>query len=72
MKNIRLLLKFGFFTLILLVLGVLTYRVAVTQVNNPGNFPETGHTITGEFLDFYQQIPNPELIYGYPTDDEQR
>lgn len=66
MKNIRLLLKFGFFTLTLLVLGILTYRVAVTQVNNPGNFPETGHTITGEFLDFYQQIPNPELIYGYP------
>ncbi len=70
MKTLRSLLKIGFFTLILLALGVLTYQIAVTQVENPGNFPETGHTITGEFLDFYQQIPNPELIYGYPITEQ--
>ncbi|GAB4581106.1 MAG: hypothetical protein Fur0022_38530 [Anaerolineales bacterium] len=40
------------------------------QVTVPGNFPETGHTITGEFLAFYQQIPNPELIYGYPITEQ--
>lgn len=67
---IRAFLKFGFFASVLLILGVLTYRVAVTQVSSPGNFPETGHTITGEFLAFYQQVPDPELVYGYPITEQ--
>ena len=29
-------------------------------------FPETGHTITGEFLAFYEQASDPQLLYGYP------
>jgi hypothetical protein len=29
-------------------------------------FPETYHTIEGEFLDFYQSFPNPQLVFGYP------
>ena len=64
--KLRLLFKSGFFTIILAVLGALTYQIAVTQIGNPGHFPETGHTIEGEFLAFYQQVSNPELIYGYP------
>jgi hypothetical protein len=29
-------------------------------------FPETGHFVSGEFLQTYESIPNPELIYGLP------
>jgi hypothetical protein len=29
-------------------------------------FPQTGHYVSGEFLQVYESIPNPELIYGYP------
>lgn len=29
-------------------------------------FPETGHWVTGEFLETYQAVPNPIEIYGYP------
>lgn len=65
MKTLRPLLKFGLLACLLLLLGV-TYRIAMMQVAPPGDFPETGHTITGEFLAFYQQVPNPELVYGYP------
>lgn len=66
MKTLRSLLKIGLFASILLILGTLTYQIAVMQGTPPGDFPETGHTITGEFLAFYQQVPNPELVYGYP------
>jgi hypothetical protein len=29
-------------------------------------FPETGHTLSGEYLTFYTSIPNPEEVYGFP------
>ncbi|NUM48700.1 MAG: hypothetical protein HUU38_28670 [Anaerolineales bacterium] len=67
---IRSLLKISLFASILLILGALTYQIALTQVAPPGNFPQTGHTITGEFLTFYQQVPNPELVYGYPITEQ--
>jgi hypothetical protein len=66
MKTYRPLLKFGIFTALLLGLGALTYRVAITQNGGPRYFPETGHTLEGEFLDFYQRVSDPELVYGYP------
>ncbi len=32
-------------------------------------FPETGHTVAGEFLSFYERNPDPILVYGYPITD---
>jgi len=29
-------------------------------------FPETHHTVTGDFLAFYESALNPELVFGYP------
>jgi len=29
-------------------------------------YPQTGHYVSGEFLQVYKSVPNPELIYGYP------
>lgn len=66
MKKLRSFLKFGIFAGLILLLGAFTYRIAVMQGPVPGNFPQTGHTLTDEFLAFYEQVPNPELVYGYP------
>lgn len=32
-------------------------------------FPETGHYVRGDFLDFYESNPHAEQIYGYPITD---
>ncbi len=37
-----------------------------TGPDNQRYFPETGHWVTGEFLEIYQAAPNPIEIYGYP------
>jgi hypothetical protein len=29
-------------------------------------FPETGHSVRGDFLRFYKSVQNPTLIFGYP------
>ena len=33
-------------------------------------FPETGHSVKGEFLQFYKNARNPQLIYGYPISEQ--
>ncbi len=37
-----------------------------TEPDSQRYFPETGHWVTGEFLETYQGVPNPIEIYGYP------
>lgn len=54
---------------ILFVLASTTPSVA--QTVTPGQdderyFPETGHTVSGDFLFAWESVPNPELIYGFP------
>jgi len=66
MKIFKSLLKFGLFTAALIFLAGVTYQIAITQNGSPRHFPETGHLVEGEFLEFYQHLSNPELIYGYP------
>jgi hypothetical protein len=55
--------KFGFW------LTVLAIALTSCNAQNPphGNyFSETGHFVDGEFLTFYNNSRNPELLYGYP------
>ena len=33
-------------------------------------FPETGHNIRGEFLKFYNNVRDPNLMYGYPITEQ--
>ena len=33
-------------------------------------FPETGHTVRGEFLKFYNNTRDPNLVYGYPITEQ--
>lgn len=37
---------------------------------NAQYFPQTGHTIRGEFLRFYRSTGDPTLVFGYPITDE--
>ena len=33
-------------------------------------FPETGHYVRGEFLQFYNSVPDPYLVFGYPITEQ--
>lgn len=33
-------------------------------------FPETGHSVRGDFLKFYNNPPDPILVYGYPITEQ--
>lgn len=55
-------LIFGLITM--LMLG--NQGVALTQVERSRFFDETGQWISGEFLDFYEKVPEPERLFGNP------
>jgi hypothetical protein len=63
------LLPRGLFTcLLLLLVGIPVYSPAHAQ-NEQRFFPETGHTVSDEFLIFYERVADPMLVYGYPITD---
>jgi hypothetical protein len=33
-------------------------------------FPETGHTVKGDFLRFYKRVHDPKLLFGYPITEQ--
>ena len=33
-------------------------------------FPETGHHVKGDFMRFYQSVPDPQLVFGYPITEQ--
>ena len=33
-------------------------------------FPQTGHSVNGEFLRYYRSAPNPTLVFGYPLTEQ--
>ncbi len=53
---------------LILVLGVLVSgsRPTHAQDENQKYFPETGHTVAGEFLTYYNSVSDPLLLFGYP------
>lgn len=51
--------------LVVCVLAI-TYRAVDAQTSDSQYFNETGHSVSGEFLDFYNKVSNPLLMYGYP------
>lgn len=53
---------------ILLLIGSVTWHSSLAQ-GGEEYFDETGHVVTGEFLDFYRSVPNPVQLYGYPITD---
>lgn len=53
--------------LILSLTGTSVYAQGSTEAEY---FPETGHSVKGEFLQFYRNIENPIAMYGYPITEE--
>src|SRR5215208_6160980 len=61
----RALMLFLLLTLILASWG----RIQAQAAEDLRYFPETGHNVKGEFLQFFESAADPLLIYGYPITD---
>jgi len=46
------------------------WSFANAQDQNNQYFPETGHNVQGEFLRFYNAVPDPITLYGYPITEQ--
>jgi hypothetical protein len=51
-----------------LIIGMLGIPLSYADAQQTTSlyFPETGHWVKGEFLTFYQSLPDPKAIYGLP------
>ncbi len=64
--------RLSFFSLLLLAATLavaLAIHISITFAQRQTDsryFPETRKTVEGPFLAFYEAIPNPEFVYGYP------
>ena len=56
---------------VLIVFVLLTnWGPALAQSADVQFFPETGHNIKGDFLKFYNNAKDPQLVYGYPITEQ--
>lgn len=60
------------FTVPMLVLAILLsqWGTAQAQTTAVEFFPETGHSVKGDFLRFYRGVPDPQLVFGYPITEQ--
>jgi len=52
--------------IIIILTSSLGWTNAIAQQNRQRYFPETGHLVSGEFLDAYERVTDPQLLYGNP------
>lgn len=57
-------------TLLVLVILLTPWGSVQAQSADAQFFPETGHYIKGEFLQFYKTAKDPKLVYGYPITEQ--
>jgi len=50
---------------LLLVLPLIDYK-SFAQSTDSRYFPETGHTVSGDFLEKYNSVDNPAELFGFP------
>lgn len=62
--------RFFFIGCLLVVALLLASQPAAAQMGDGRYFPETNKWVRGDFLKFYLQIPNVDLLLGYPISDE--
>ena len=62
-------LRQSLLAVILLVCVGLLARLALAQTEGGRYFAETGHWVTGDFLQVYDSAPDALLVYGYPITD---
>jgi len=56
--------------LLVLIILVTQWGMASAQSADVQFFPETGHSIKGDFLRFYKSIRDPKLVFGYPITEQ--
>jgi hypothetical protein len=62
--------RFGTLLVILTLLLAPVRQSHAQTSDNEQYFPETGHTVKGEFLHFYRNAADPALIYGFPISEQ--
>lgn len=63
----------GVITLAVLIFVLIpVWAISVAQEREQEYFPQTGHSITGEFYRKYMSAKSPLLVYGYPITDQMR
>jgi len=67
MKAVR---RLGIFFVILPLLLSPRGKVGAQAPESERYFPETGHTVKGDFLRFYRNVPDPALLFGYPITEQ--
>ncbi len=58
--------RVGTFIVLALILVSVGQPVIAAQDTGPVWFPETRHTLRGEFLKFYYSVSDPLTLFGYP------
>ena len=56
----------GIYLGFIVVLLLANYGVAAAQGESPRYFPETGQWVSDAFLEMYESVPEPEVVFGYP------
>jgi len=56
--------------LLLLIILLTQWGTAKAQSTDIQFFPETGHSVKGDFLRFYNSVREPKLVYGYPITEQ--
>ena len=60
----------GLLVALLITLIPLGLSPSTAQSDKQRFFPETGHWVSGDFLETYESIDNPTEIFGYPITDD--
>ncbi|HKY56028.1 MAG TPA: hypothetical protein VJM08_17060, partial [Anaerolineales bacterium] len=55
---------------IALTVMMVPWGPAKAQAADVQYFPETGHSIRGDFLQFYNEAKDPKLVFGYPLTEQ--
>jgi hypothetical protein len=55
---------------LVLTLLLTQWGPAIAQSTDIQFFPETGHSVKGDFLRFYKSVQDPKLVFGYPITEQ--
>jgi hypothetical protein len=58
------------FSFLVLVVLLSSWGSAKAQSTDVQYFPETGHNVKGDFLQFYKRAKDPKLVFGYPITEQ--
>lgn len=59
---------FAFFLIVVVLF--MARSLARAQTADVQFFPETGHSVRGEFLAYYNRAKDPKLVFGYPITEQ--